>query len=76
MNSLDIYMKTIKDINSAFSDYIILLGNNFLLVILSVVTTMLLTRILGDVGYGQYNLFNLVVNLMYFLVISGTSGAV
>lgn len=69
-------MEVKKDIKNIFSDYSILLINKYFLIILLITSSILLTRILGKTGYGQFNLFALVANIAFISLINWTSTSV
>ena len=69
-------MKTKEDVKKSLSDYSVLLINKFVIIGLLLISTPLLTRILGKTGYGQLNLFNLVVNIAFICFVSWTSTSI
>jgi len=69
-------MESKKDINKIFSDYTIMLANKHFFIVLAVASSVLLTRTLGQGGFGQFSLFMMVANIIFITFISWSSNSV
>lgn len=68
-------LKTKKDIRKLFGDYVFITANNFLSIVISLITVPFITRLFGSSGYGRYNLFFMLFSIIYVGTIAWSSNA-